>query len=314
MAVNPMQRKANNSFLLGVLITLLIAGVIIALLFVQISKLNKEKKEADAKKVYAYVIKQEVKSGNEIKASDVMGIEMRMDYTSSIIYSSKAKDKDGKDTIDATGNLLPSGLKAKVDLHPGTVVTSDLIYEDEQLAADVRKQEYNIIVLPSQLESGEYVDIRLRLPNGQDFIVVSHKQVTLPQINGVESNNCIWINMDEVEILNMSGAIVEAYRMNGAKLYATKYIEAGIQQAATVTYLPSNEILDLINKDPNAVQEAKNELFKRNNDSAYKSTVRNPINSAKGTEGADDRLQSSVQSEISGLQEERQKYLESLGG
>lgn len=50
MAVNPMQRKANNSFLLGVLITLLIAGVIIALLFVQISKLNKEKKEADAKK------------------------------------------------------------------------------------------------------------------------------------------------------------------------------------------------------------------------------------------------------------------------
>ena len=42
MAVNPMQRKANNSFLLGVVITLFITGIIIALLLMQLSKINKE--------------------------------------------------------------------------------------------------------------------------------------------------------------------------------------------------------------------------------------------------------------------------------
>ena len=35
MAVNPMQRKARNSFLLGMLITLLIAAVIVAFLMIQ---------------------------------------------------------------------------------------------------------------------------------------------------------------------------------------------------------------------------------------------------------------------------------------
>ena len=35
MATNPMQRKARNSFLLGVVITLVIAGLIIAFLILQ---------------------------------------------------------------------------------------------------------------------------------------------------------------------------------------------------------------------------------------------------------------------------------------
>ena len=42
MATNPMQRKARNSFLLGMLVMLLISGIIIALLFIQlINKKNK---------------------------------------------------------------------------------------------------------------------------------------------------------------------------------------------------------------------------------------------------------------------------------
>ena len=51
MASNPMQRKARNSFLLGVIITLLIAGVIVALLFVQLKQKTEQlKAEADSKR------------------------------------------------------------------------------------------------------------------------------------------------------------------------------------------------------------------------------------------------------------------------
>ena len=313
MAVNPMQRKANNSFLLGVVITLVITGVIIALLLMELSKMNEEKKKSDAKIVYGYAIIDEVKSGTEILPEHVQGVEISLGSTSEVIYSSKTKDKEGNPTPDLTGSLLPLGLKAKVDLHPGTVLTSDLIYEDELVANDVRKQEYNIIALPTQLMTGEYIDVRLRLPNGQDFIIVSHKQVEIPTIAGIDSKSCVWIQLDELETLNMSSAIVEAYRMNGAKIYATRYVEAGMQEAAKITYLPSDEVIALMNKDPNIVQEAKNKLFTRYNDSSEKNVIRNPINNAKNHEDANDNLTESVQSEIQGLQEEREEYLESLG-
>ena len=62
MATNPMQRKARNSFLLGMLVMLLIAGVIIAFLFIQL--MNKTKKEQEELKLSTnvYVLKQDVKS------------------------------------------------------------------------------------------------------------------------------------------------------------------------------------------------------------------------------------------------------------
>ena len=41
MAINPMQRKAQNSFLLGILVTLLITGLIIGFLVLQLTKLTK---------------------------------------------------------------------------------------------------------------------------------------------------------------------------------------------------------------------------------------------------------------------------------
>ena len=45
MATNPMQRKARNSFLLGMLVMLLIAGAVIALLFMQLMQQSKKSKQ-----------------------------------------------------------------------------------------------------------------------------------------------------------------------------------------------------------------------------------------------------------------------------
>lgn len=88
-----------------------------------------------------------------------------------------------------------------------------------------------------------------------------------------------------------------------------------MQEAATPTYLPSDSVINLMNKDPNCANEAKQELFKRNNDSSYKSAVRNPINDElnQNSEDAQDNIISSVEEELKAAQEERQKYLESLG-
>ena len=63
MASNPMQRKSRNAFLLGMIITLLITGVIIVLLFLQLKQKNDELNAELNAKVKVYTLTQNVKSG-----------------------------------------------------------------------------------------------------------------------------------------------------------------------------------------------------------------------------------------------------------
>ena len=44
-----------------------------------------------------------------------------------------------------------------------------------------------MVVLPTDLTTGDYIDVRAMFPNGQDYIVVAKKEVELPIIDGVES-------------------------------------------------------------------------------------------------------------------------------
>ena len=310
MAMNPMQRKANNSFLLGILITLLITGIIIAFLIYQVSQLNKELEEKASNIVYGYVVTMPIQSGTEITSDSVKAIELNIATDSSSIISAQTT-VDGEPGPDETGALLPAGLLAKVDLNPGTVITTDLTYEEEPLTDDVRSQEYNVITLPSQLQTGEYIDIRLRTPEGRDLIVVSHKEVTIPNI-GVDSTNCIWIDLSEEEILIMSCAIVESYEMNGAKLYATRYVEPGIQTAATPTYVPNDETRALIERDPNIVEEAKAQLLSTLNTNS--ALVRPGVDSATNNEDAKDNVVDKTEEEITSLKEEREAYIDAMGG
>ena len=308
MAMNPMQRKANNSFLLGILITLVITGAIIAFLIYQVMNLNTEIEEIQAHTVNAYIVIDEIKSGTEINSSQVERVELNID-----------KNVDTSNLYTA----LPAGeeaVKAKVDLTPGTVLTTDLTYKDEPLASDVRTVEYNVIIPQSKLLTGEYIDIRLRLPNGQDLIVVSHKMITVPEMeDGTLSANSISMELSEDEILTLSCAIVETYQMNGSMLYSVKYVEPGIQEEATPTYIPNDATIALVHNNPNIVEEAKNELINRYNsdveDSEDTEIIRDTINNAiRGNEDAADNVVEKTEDEITRLQEERELYIESLGG
>ena len=311
MAMNPMQRKANNSFLLGIVITLLITGTIIGFLIFQVMNLNQELKAEEALKVNVYVVAETIQSGETVDETRLQFVETTLGTvdTSNIVTTLDVQEVE--DPATGEYNLVYTQ-KAKVDLNPGTILTYDLLYEDESLASDVRTQEYTVITLPSQLQTGEYIDVRLRLPDGRDLIVVSHKEVTIPEYeaDGTISTNSILIDLAEEEILMMSCAIVETYQMNGAMLYATRYVEPGIQDAATTTYLPNDETILLINSDPNIVQEAKNELITRYNQN--QDTIRPGIENATNNEDAADNVVEKTEEEITSLQDERELYVESI--
>ena len=361
MATNPMQRKARISFILGMLLTLLICGVIIVLLFMQIKKYKDKESEQLSQQVEVFALNTDVKSGQTITSDMYEKITVNRNMvpanaTSNLdnlsIYS--LQDKEGNDLYtkssnngtklyikinneeqevkidDNTGNYYVGSdsnkkfielnnvpIVAKVDMKANTIITKELIAKgDNTIANDVRRQEYNTFVLPMDLTTGDYVDIRLMLPTGQDYIVISKKEVEVPVVGGAESTDTVWLKLGEDEILTVSSAIVDAYRIMGSKLYLTKYTEAGMQKAATPTYVATSETINLIAKDPNILSKASDELNKRYNQIGNREIRENYINravEASGEEG-ESNVKTKMEESITTTQDSRRKYLESLGG
>ncbi len=158
-------------------------------------------------------------------------------------------------------NLEEVPLVAKVDMDKNTVLTTELVTKGDNIVQDdVRREQYNVVELPVDLETGDYIDIRLMLPSGQNFIVVSKKEVEIPEVEGVPSATTMYVNLSEDEILHMSSAIIEYYWIAGSRLYATEYTDPGMQEAATVTYPVNAYVNNLIQQNPNILTSVKQEI------------------------------------------------------
>lgn len=148
------------------------------------------------------------------------------------------------------------GKIAKIALTAGTPLTREMFYEADVTPQDLRNQEFRLIELPTKLQKNDFVDVRVKFPTGEDFIVLSKKQVEDLK------NGTVWHTMTEEEILKMSSAIVDAW-LNDASIYSLTYVEPGLQQAAKVTYPANQAVLDLIESDPNIVQKATTALERK---------------------------------------------------
>ena len=198
---------------------------------------------------------------------------------------------------------------AKVDLKKNTILTTDFIAKSNEIPTDsLRYVEYNIITMPTLLESGDFVDIRLKLPNSQDLIVVSKKEVQ--NVYG----QTLGMNLTEEEILLLNSAIVESYIMSGSQLYATIYVEPGLQNTAIYTYSPTEEVAVLINNNPNIVETARASIYNRYLGSG---AIRNPIITERN-KYTEERQQTSIsqgmQQQIDAAIQARQNYLSELNG
>ncbi len=307
MAMNPMQRKANMYLIIGVLVTLLITGSIIGFLVFQLVNINKER-EAERKALKeVYMLSEDVSSGDSV--SEELFTTQKI-ASSAIPTNAITMDE----FYDEEGNPKDN-LVAKINLTKGTIVTEDMIVESENATTDdMRLQEYNMLRLMTQIQTGDVIDIRFRLPSGEDYIVISKKKVEIPAVSGTESETTLWLNMTEAEILVMSNAIIEAYQLEGSMLYVTKYVEPGMQQAATTTFVPKASTQNLMLADPNILQEAKNALFTLyNRNIAIRQGTLDPLINSYDPDDAQDNIASGVEEEIDRAADERQSYLESLG-
>lgn len=317
MAMNPMQRRARNSFLIGFLVALVIMALVVILLLYKIQGLNKDFEKLKALQKKVYVASDYIQSGTEVTLDSFKMDTVQTTVTPEELITSDdfefMDEKTGEIVLkyDSDGNPIQKKMMVKTNVPAGTIITKDMLEElDDQTTADQRIQEYNMILLPTLLTNGDYIDIRLQLPEGEDYIVVSKKKVIYTD------ETTIWIKMSEDEILTLGNAIVEAYTIVGSKLYATTYTEAGRQEAAQPTYAVSQAVMNLINTNPNVRAEAREGLWARYRDQEQVEQRNNHINKALESyyDGMKESVEAGLQEEITKRQEGRTEYVESLEG
>lgn len=305
MAMNPMQRRATRSFVIGFVIGIMIAVAVAFFFYQQVKQLKAELAEVISKQSTAPVAVGTLESGKVLNYAE----DLMMSQVQTTVPKEDMLTENDFSIIDENGNLIEQEVTLKVTVPSGTIITKDMVAIGEKVVSDdIRTVEYSMINLPSEVLDGDYIDIRLLFPGGQDYVILGKKKVEKC------TDTTVWIKQTEEEIMTLNNAIIDSYLAEGSKLYATRYTEPGIQKAAQQTYPVSNEVLDLIRQSPNIVTEAKNALAERYNSARMQENRDNVVNPALGDpEDRSSSVSSGISAEISSLQDARKEYLESMG-
>ena len=241
------------------------------------------------------------------------------------------KMKELQTELQSLKSLQKKYLVAAADLESGHVISFDdmIVDTEDPVTGTDRIQEYNMILLPSHLKNGDYVDIRMTLTNGQDYIVLSKKRVL-----GCTAKS-IWIKVNETEMQILNSAIVDSYLISGAKLYAIPYIEAGTQPATTQTYVVNQAVASLLSSMAggdaenarNLVDEIKKDanndylkgktardLWEKYQDGVRSEERQNLEDAISNSSAGDNAVVSGFAVEKAAVQEARQKYVSELEG
>lgn len=131
------------------------------------------------------------------------------------------------------------GRTAIANISAGSILHKNMVYDETINPGNTA--QYSDIKFPSSAVDGNYVDIRIRYPNGSNFVVVSKTRLT-----GINHENGLsHLTLSESEHQFLSSAFVDK-EVFKAEIYATIYISPETQDAALVTYIPRKETLPLI--------------------------------------------------------------------
>ena len=214
-------------------------------------------------------------------------------------------------TIIIGGLVFVTILKPKMDKEKGETIA--YVY---RLKAGVNISSGEEII-PSMVESVE-IPVTTNLT---DFILAKRQDQTGKIVDiGFMSGYTSKVDLKEGtiltknEILILNSAIVERYIITASELYMTTYVEPGTQTAAKYTYMPTSEVIALMNMDENIVAEARAALA-----SLYAkqgvTEIRGQINTIRNQYGeAESNIEAGIQAQIEAAQKARKDYLSGLEG
>lgn len=217
-------------------------------------------KQTDAaKKEYNKVVQQNTQLSNELgsapKPVEVLTVNKPVQAGMIIAVSDLAKQyayasSVNSQTITQLEDLV--GKYYKVDLQPGTTLTKDLVME-EVYDEILYERDLFFDYLPVGLKVGDYIDIRLTLPYGEEFIVIQHERVQ----DMIDASKLVKVILNEAQLALYTSARKDyaLYKQKGLSVYITKYVEPGITDEAIPFYPVRKEMEASVEINPNIVDK-----------------------------------------------------------
>lgn len=209
IGMNQIKKRLLNGILIGLAIGLVIVIVVIIIS----SSIVKGYKEGTNKNFLADYTGLVVTFTRDI----IQGEKI----TSDMLQTARVhKSTMSSDAITNVGSAV--GKTAKYNIPQNATAVNSML-SDTIIGVDVRIQEINSVVLPTDLAVNDFVDIRIMYPSGIEYIVIAQKQVK--KISGTT----IWMDLSEEQQLILNGAIVDSFLTSGTKLYAVQYTDPTTQ-------------------------------------------------------------------------------------
>lgn len=178
-----------------------------------------------------YQVSTKVYSGKEIKESDLIAVSVPV---------STVSDASITDMSELVGKYY------KVNVNPGTILSKDMLMEEFDGTKMKYTRELKLSSVPVSTIPGDYIDLRLLIPNGEEYVVFSHKKIERMY------DTTITIKVSEEEHALLNSLISDLGQYNSYCIcYAVKYLEPG-NDTDTVAYYPvQHEMENYIRFNPN---------------------------------------------------------------
>ena len=234
------QKKRNMiiAAIAGLAVGLVPTGIIAGVIWNRYNTLDRYITEEKEKyKLYTgYVLNEELARGHVVAEQDIREITF---------YSTS--DLKSVEISKLIGRTLRQGTEE------GIIITEPMVYEDTGLEDSLRMYMFDYITVPQEIDNGAMFDIRIAFPNGEDYIVAKGKTLEARTEEG------IFINATERELLMISSAYVDTTVYEGAKIYASIYV-SDYQPLSVVNYPVNLYVTRLSDWNPNLIEEIKEEM------------------------------------------------------
>lgn len=220
------------------------------------------------------------------------------DFVEITVPESSMTDDVIRDVSTIDGKLY------KVDIQPGTAITSSMIM-DVAYEETLHEKDLVFDYLPLGLKVGDFVDIKISFPFGQTFVVTQHlriKQIVLEantvKVDFTAAQEALWTSARK------DYALTHNY---GTDLYLSKYVEPGVDEDEIVAFYPvRSEMESVVNVDPN-IKDAS--LCVNSN---LRTQLDYMLESVSQEDGS--TLSSGISSEASAINSAASQYVEDTNG
>lgn len=178
-----------------------------------------------------YEVSTKVYSGNPILETELVPVSVPL---------STCADSSIQDINQLIGRCY------RVDINPGTILSTDMLMEETDGTKEKYPREITLTSVPVSTVVGDYIDLRILLPNGEEYVIFSHKKIQ--RMYGTTLT--FFFSEEENAILNSA---LNDYGNYGQYciIYAMKYLEPGNDTDTVAFYPVTHDVENFIKFNPN---------------------------------------------------------------